>query len=88
MSCRETAEKFKISKTEAAKVVANEAHLRAEYENFQGKGYKHIQRGNHHKFKAVNDILYSWHKKREASGIYVTRPILKEEAMNIKPSLN
>ena len=46
MSCREIAEEFKIGKTQAANVVANEARLRAEYENFQGKDYKHIQRGN------------------------------------------
>ena len=33
MSCREIAEKFKIGKTQASNAVANEARLRAEYEN-------------------------------------------------------
>ena len=28
---------------QTANVVANEPRLRAEYENFQGKSYKHIQ---------------------------------------------
>ena len=68
--------------------MVNEARMRAEYKILQGKGYKHIQRGNHQKFKAINDILYSWYKKCKASGIYVTGPILKEKAMNIKSSLN
>ena len=36
----------------------------------------------------MSDILYSWHKKSKGSGICVTGPILKEEAMNIKLSLN
>ena len=55
MSCREIAEEFKIGKTQAANV-ANEARLRAEYENFQGKDYKHIQCGNHQKFKVINNF--------------------------------
>ena len=43
-------------KTQAANV-ANEARLRAEYENFQGKDYKHIQWGNHQKFKVINNFI-------------------------------
>ena len=41
MSCKEIAEQFKIGKTQATNVVKNEARLRVEYENFQGKGLKH-----------------------------------------------
>ena len=66
----------------------NEAKLREEYANFQGKGFKHIKRENHQKFKPINDILYSWFKKCESSGIFVNGPLLKEEAMSIKQSLN
>ena len=33
-------------------------------------------------------ILYSWFKKGEASIIYVNGPLLEEEDMNIKQSLN
>ena len=88
LSCRAIAEEFKIGKTQAANVVKNEAKLREEYQNFQGKGFKHIKRENHQKFKPINDILYSWFKKCESSGIYVNGPLLKEEAMNIKQSLN
>ena len=37
---------------------------------------------------SIIEILYVWFKKSEASGIYVNGPLLKEEAMNIKLSLN
>ena len=86
MNCREIAEEFKIGKAQTANVVANEA--RAEYENFQGKSYKHTLRGNHLNFKSINDMLYSWYKKCETSSIYVIGSILKEKSMNIKSLLN
>ena len=88
LSFRAIAKEFKIGKTQAANVVKNEAKLREEYENFQGKSFNHIKRENHQKFKPINDILYSWFKKCESSGIYVNGPLLKEEAMSIKQSLN
>ena len=47
-NCREIAEQFKMVKTQAANVVKNEARLRAEYKNFQGKDFiKHLKRENH-----------------------------------------
>ena len=58
MSCREIAEQFKICKTQAASLVKNDASLRAKYENFQGKGFRHLKRENHEKYKAINTILY------------------------------
>ena len=82
------AKEFKIGKTQAVNVLQNERTLREEFANFQGKGFKHIDRGNHQKFKAINGILYSWFNKCEAPGIYLNGPLLKEEAMNIKQSLN
>ena len=82
------AKEFKIGKTQAANVLKNERTLREEFANFQENGFKNINRGNHQKFKAINDILYSWFKKCEASGIYLNGPLLKEEAMNIKQSSN
>jgi len=88
LSCRAIADKFNIGKTQAANVLKNESTLRKEYEIFQGKGFKHLKRENHQKFKAINEILYVWYKKCEASGIYVNGPLLKEEATNIKQSLN
>ena len=88
LSCRTIDEKFNIGKTQAANVMKNESKLRKEFETFQGKGFKHLKRENHPKFKAINEILYTWYKKCEASGIYVNGPLLKEEAMNIKQSLN
>ena len=80
MSCREIAEQFKIGKTQAASVVKNKASLGAEYENFQGKGFKHLKRENHQNYKAITTILYKWFKKCETSGIYVSVSLLKEEA--------
>ena len=88
MSCRETAEEFKIGKRKAANFVANQTHLRAECENFQRKGYKHIHHGNHQRFEAINNIIYSWYTKCKAPGIYITRPIWNEEVMNLKSCLN
>ena len=44
MSCREIADQFNIGKTQAANILGNEARLRADYESFQGKGYKHVKR--------------------------------------------
>ena len=88
MSCREIAEQLKICKTQAASVVKNDASLRAKYENFQGKGFRHLKRENHEKYKAINTILYKWFKKWKPSGIYVSGSLLKEEAMNIKDLLN
>ena len=41
------AEEFKIGKTHPANVVKNEAKLREEFENFKGKGFKHIKRENY-----------------------------------------
>ena len=49
MSCREIAEQVQIGKTQAANVAKNLASLKAEYENFQGKGFKHLKRENHQK---------------------------------------
>ena len=82
------AKEFKIGETQAANVLKTERRLRKEFANFQRKGFKDINRGSHQKFKAINDILFSWFKKCEASGIYLNGPLLKEEAMNIKQFLN
>ena len=88
LSCKAIAEEFKIGKTQAGYVVKNEAKLRKEFENFQSKDLKHIKRENHRKFKPINGILYSWFKKYEGSGIYLSGPSLKEETTNIKQSLS
>ena len=58
MSCREIAGQFKIGKTQATNAVKNEAILRAEYENSQGKRLKHLKRENHQKHKVINTNLY------------------------------
>ena len=79
LSCRAIAEEFIIGKTQAANGMNEEAQLREEFENFQGKGFKHIKRENHQKFKLINEIFYSWFKKCKASGICVNGPLLKDE---------
>ena len=42
MSCREI-EQFKIGKSQIANVFKNDAHLRAEYEKFQRKGFNDLK---------------------------------------------
>ena len=88
MSYRVISKTYSIGKTQAANILKEEEKLRMEYENFQGKGFKHINRTSHQKYKPINEILYTWYKKCESSGIYVNGPLLVEEAMNIKESLN
>ena len=88
MSCRVISKTYSIGKTQAANILKEEEKLRMEYENFQGKGFKHINRTSHQKYKPINEILYTWYKKCESSGIYVNGPLLVEEAMDIKESLN
>ena len=88
LSCRVIAKELKVGKSQINNVLKTEQTLREEFANFQGKGFKHTDSRSHQQFKAINDILYSWFKKCEASGIYLNRPLLKEEAMNIKQSLN
>ena len=56
MSCRDISKAYNIGKTQAANVLKDEKKLRAEYENFQGKCFKHRSRGSDQKFKAINDI--------------------------------
>ena len=63
ISCREIVEQFKIGKKQAANVIKNETSLSAEYENFQGKSFKHLKRENHQKHKVINTILHKWFKK-------------------------
>ena len=53
LSCRVIAEEFKIRRTQATNVVKNEAKLREECENFQGKGFTNIKEENHQKFKTM-----------------------------------
>ena len=78
-SCRTIAEKFNIGKTQVANVMKNESKLRKEFETVQGKGFEHLKRENHQKFKAINEILYTWYEKCEASGIYVMGLCLKRK---------
>ena len=63
MSCRDISKTYNIGKTQAANLLKNEKTLRTEYENFQGKGFKHVNRTSHQKFKPINEIFYFWFKK-------------------------
>ena len=54
---------------------------------FEEKASNTLKCKNHQKYKDINTILYKWFKKCEASGIYISGPLLKEEAMNIKDLL-
>ena len=63
LSCRVIAKELEIGNTQADNVLKNERMLREEFAKFQGKGFKHINRRIYQKFKAINDILYSWFKQ-------------------------
>lgn len=88
MRPRDTAEEIKIGKAQEANVIKHETQLPNEYGKFPGKGFKHIKRQDHKKYSAINDILYSWFKNCESSGIYFKGLLLKEETTNIKKGLN
>lgn len=87
MRSKEIGEEFKLGKKQAINLWLK-ARLRAEYEHFQGKGFKDIQRANPQKYKIINHIHYSWYKKCQSSGNCVNGLILKEEALKIKSSLD
>ena len=59
MNCRVISKTYSIGKTQAANILKEEEKLRMEYENFQGKGFKHINRTSHQKYKSINEILYT-----------------------------
>ena len=56
MNCRVISKTYSIGKTQAANILKEEEKLRMEYENFQGKGIKHINRTSHQKYKPINLI--------------------------------
>ena len=49
--CRDISEAYNIGKTKASNILKNKADLRKEYESFKGKGFKHLARKNHQKYK-------------------------------------
>ena len=76
-----------LEKREAGKLNKRCLALEMNLKTFKAKAKRDIKRENHQIFKPINDILYSWFKKCEASGIYINGHLLKEEAMNITQSL-
>ena len=79
-SCWQLAELFNISKTAAASIMKNEASICKEYEEFKGN----LKRKRKDQFSYINKTLYDWFIKCCAANIYPDRPMLKEEAMEIK----
>ena len=69
---------FNIGETAAA-IIKNEVSIRKEYEEFKGD----LKRKRKFQFNDINEILYEWFKKRTVN-IYPYRPMLIEEAMEIK----
>ena len=76
--CRKLAEIFKIRKIAAA----NSIH--SQHELFREKSKKCNWPG---KYQKINDISYFWCQRCCALNIYPNGPMLKEEAMAIKESL-
>ena len=44
ISCRDICKTYNIRETQAANMLKEETKLRADYQNFQGKGFKHVNR--------------------------------------------
>ena len=82
--CRKLAEIFKFGKTAAANILNEEKSIRSHHELFCEKSKKRNRPG---KYQKINDILYLWYQRCCASNIYPNGPMLKEEAMAIKESL-
>ena len=82
--CRKLAEIFKIGKTAAANILKEEKSIRSQHELFRGKSKK---RNRPSKYQKINDILYLWYQRSCASNMFPNGPMLKEEAMAIKESL-
>lgn len=87
MRHKEIAKELKIGENQAANFVAKSS-FRSQIWKLPEERFKNIQRANHRKYKVIDHILYSWYKKCQASDNYVNGPILKENAMKIKSSLD
>ena len=82
--CRKLAEIFKIRKTAAENILKEEKSIRSQHELFREKSRKRNWPG---KYQKINDILYLRYQRFCASNICWNGPMLKEEAMAIKESL-
>ena len=82
--CRKLAEIFKIGKTAAANILKEEKSIRSQHELFHEMSKKLNRSG---KYQKINDILYLWYQTFCALNIYPNGPMLKDEAMAIKESL-
>ena len=82
--CRKLAEIFKIREIAAGNILKDEKSICSQHELFCEKSKKHNWPD---KYQKVNDILYVWYQRCCALNIYPNGPMLKEEAMAIKESL-
>ena len=82
--CRKLAEIFKTGKTAAEIILKEEKSIRSQHELFRDKSKKRNWPG---KYQKINYILYLWYQRCCGSSIYPNVPMLKEEAMAIKESL-
>ena len=77
---------LKSEKTAAANVLQEEKSIRSQHELFRQKSKKRNRPG---KYQKINDICGNdlWYQRYFASNIYPNGPMLKEEVMAIKESL-
>ena len=81
---QKTCRNIKIGKTAAANILKEDKSIRTQHELFRKKSKKRNRPG---KYQKINDILYLRYQRCYASNIYPNGPILKEEAMAMKESL-
>ena len=84
LGCRKIADHFGIGKTGVNNIMKNAKVLEREYQFFKGDRKK-LRRGQFHE---INEILYLWYSKCTQAHIYPDGPMLKEEAMHIKETLD
>ena len=75
---------LKSEKTAAANILKEEKSIRSQHELFHEMSKKLNRSG---KYQKINDILYLWYQTFCALNIYPNGPMLKDEAMAIKESL-
>ena len=73
-----------IGKTQAYMILKKEESIRQDIDTFTAKAKKRNRSG---KYNKINEILYRWYKKCDASGIFPSGAMLQEEAMLIKEAL-
>ena len=84
MDCWKIAGNFSVGKTAVLNILEDGRNLRKDFKFFKGN----YQKRRHIKYHVINEILYNWYGKCTSGNIYPEKPLLQDEAMEIKRRLN